>query len=120
MWSMLAGAAESVHDAEYAMGWELYGRRAIRQGDWKLLWEPKPFGSQSWALYNLTKDINEKKDLSKENPEKASELKALWEAYKNENSVLLGNSGNCSVQPLYIDREMPHAKATTNAARVAR
>ena len=33
----LSGDAEAVHDADTGTGWELFGRRAIRQGDWKAL-----------------------------------------------------------------------------------
>ena len=36
----LTGARARVHDKDYVMGWELWGRRAIRQGDWKIVWEP--------------------------------------------------------------------------------
>ena len=33
----LSGGAEAVHDDVTGTGWELFGRRAIRQGDWKAL-----------------------------------------------------------------------------------
>ena len=35
---LLAGTTESVRTEEDWLGWELFGNRAIRQGDWKLLY----------------------------------------------------------------------------------
>ena len=35
---LLAGTAESVRTEKDWLGWELFGNRAIRQGDWKLLY----------------------------------------------------------------------------------
>ena len=36
------GQTDEVHDADTGTGWELFGRRAIRQGDWKALHLPAP------------------------------------------------------------------------------
>ncbi len=38
----LSGQEDAVHDADTGTGWELFGRRAIRQGDWKALHLPRP------------------------------------------------------------------------------
>ena len=46
--------AEAVHDADTGTGWELFGRRAIRQGDWKALHLPEPYGPGTWQLYDLS------------------------------------------------------------------
>ena len=60
----LSGAAETVHDADTGTGWELFGRRAIRQGDWKALYLPAPYGPGSWQLYDLASDPGEIDDLA--------------------------------------------------------
>ncbi|MCB9767713.1 MAG: sulfatase [Candidatus Omnitrophica bacterium] len=44
---------------------------AIRKGDWKLI---EHFEDEKVELFNLAEDLSESKDLSKENPEKTSEL----------------------------------------------
>jgi arylsulfatase A-like enzyme len=44
---------------------------AIRKGDWKLVYLMK---EQRVELYNLAEDLEEHKDLSKENPKKTTEL----------------------------------------------
>ncbi|PSJ44941.1 arylsulfatase [Zobellella endophytica] len=73
-----------------AIGWELFGRRALRSGDWKLVWMTKPYGAGEWQLYNLAKDPAEKQDLSRQEPEKLAELLKEWEAYVKRNNVLSG------------------------------
>ncbi len=35
------------------IGWELFGNRAVRMGDWKLIQLCAPFGSGGWQLYDL-------------------------------------------------------------------
>jgi arylsulfatase A-like enzyme len=51
---------------------------AIRAGDYKLV---KWYETGEYKLYNLSKDLGEKDDLSKKMPEKTSELKELIETY---------------------------------------
>ena len=71
------------------MGWELFGRRALRQGDWKLVWLWEPYGDERWALFDLAADPVEAHDLSVKNPEKLRELRALWDEYVERNRVIL-------------------------------
>jgi arylsulfatase len=89
MLPFLKGEATSVHGGDYVMGWELFGRRALRKGDWKLMWLPEPYGPSEWALYHLAEDPGESNDLSESEPEKLLELLALWEDYVTENGVIL-------------------------------
>jgi arylsulfatase A-like enzyme len=85
----LSGAAEVVHDADISTGWELFGRRAIRQGDWKALHLPAPYGPGAWQLYDLSADPGETDDLAASNPDKLAELLGLWDRYVEENGVIL-------------------------------
>jgi arylsulfatase A-like enzyme len=86
---MLAGEAESPRGPEDWIGWELWGNRAIRKGDWKLLWLHKPMGIADWELYNLREDPGERRDLSNEHPEKKKELLVHWDEYVKRNNVIL-------------------------------
>jgi arylsulfatase len=86
---MLAGQASSPRTEEDWLGWELWNSRAIRQGDWKLLWQPKPMGEETWALYNLARDPGERVDLAAEEPERVQRMVALWEEYAKTNNVIL-------------------------------
>ncbi len=85
----LSGSAETVHDADTGTGWELFGRRAIRQGDWKALYLPEPHGPGAWQLYDLSRDPGETDDRAAARPDKLAELLALWDRYVEENGVLL-------------------------------
>ena len=95
---VLTGEAERVHPPDQAFGFELFGRRAIRQGDWKALYVPRfdrrtarmpSVRLDAWQLYNLAEDPAETRDLAVEQPSKLEEMIALWEAYAEENGVIL-------------------------------
>lgn len=86
----LSGLAEAVHDADTGTGWELFGRRAIRQGDWKALHLPEPYGSGTWQLYDLSSDPGEVHDQAASRPDKLADLLELWDRYVEENGVIIG------------------------------
>jgi arylsulfatase len=71
------------------LAWELFGNRVIRQGNWKLRWEFKPFGKSDWELYNLVSDPAERNDLSAAQPDKLKEMLGLWDQYVKNNNVIL-------------------------------
>jgi len=86
---MLAGRAESPRTAQDYLGWEIFGNRAVRQGDWKIRWQYKPFGKGDWELFNLANDPAERSNLATEYPEKLRHMKALWVDYVKANNVIL-------------------------------
>jgi arylsulfatase len=88
---VLAGKKESPRSGKDSMAWEVFGNRAVRQGDWKLRWQYKPYGTEEWELFNLAEDVAERHDLAAEHPEKVKELLALWDEYAKENNVILPN-----------------------------
>jgi arylsulfatase len=86
---VLAGQAESPRTEQDYLAWELFGNRALRQGDWKLRSEYKPFGKGDWELFNLATDPSEHKDLAAEQPDKLKALIAVWDSYVRANNVVL-------------------------------
>jgi arylsulfatase A-like enzyme len=86
---MLAGRTDSVRTPHDYLGWEFMGNHAIRQGDWKLLWEGKPWGKGDWELFNLANDPGEKNDLASREPERVLRMTALWEDYVRTNNVIM-------------------------------
>jgi arylsulfatase len=88
---VLAGKAETPRTEQDYLAWEIFGNRAVRQGDWKLRWEFKPLGKGEWELFNLVTDPAERKDLAAENPEKVKALVAIWDKYVRENNVIVPN-----------------------------
>jgi arylsulfatase len=86
---VLSGQAESPRTEQDYLAWEIFGNRAVRQGDWKLRWQYKPLGKADWELFNLSADPSERKDLAAERPDKVRELVALWDSYVRANNVVL-------------------------------
>jgi len=86
---VLAGQAESPRTEQDYLAWEIFGNRALRQGDWKIRWEYKPIGKADWELFNLATDPAEREDLAAERPDKLRALTALWDEYVRANNVVL-------------------------------
>jgi len=97
--SLLAGKAGAVRTPEENIGYELFYRRALRQGDWKVVYLPASNGATPgylkagvgdgvWRLYNLASDPGETTDLSASEPERLKALVAAWNAYAAAKHVL--------------------------------
>jgi arylsulfatase len=86
---VLAGNAESPRTERDYLAWELFGNRAVRQGDWKLRWQYKPLGKGEWELFNVAADPAERKDLAAERPDQLKALLALWDEYVKTHNVIL-------------------------------
>jgi arylsulfatase len=84
----LEGRAEAVHPPGTSTGWELFGRRAVRQDAWKAVYVPDEAGVSKWQLYDLSKDRGEIEDLAAQSPEKLEALLALWRTYVEETGVI--------------------------------
>jgi arylsulfatase A-like enzyme len=86
---VLYGEASFAYSATDALGWEQGGPRAVRQGDWKLVWDNTgPAPQRRWRLFDLAKDPSEQNDLSTTEPAKFAELQQLWERYDQEVGVI--------------------------------
>lgn len=84
----LRGEVDTVHGDANTIGWEAYGRRAYRSGDWKIVWLWEPYGPSRWELFNLTEDPGEIHDLSDAEPEKLAELLAGWEDFVESTGIV--------------------------------
>ena len=84
---LLIDASEAPFE-ERPQGFELYGMRMFRKGEWKALKLPKPYGSERWELYNLLEDPAETHDLAESKPAAINALAASWERYAKENGVV--------------------------------
>jgi arylsulfatase len=91
---LLTGKSATVRGARDWIGWELFGNRAVRQGNWKALNLLRAAGGTGeWQLFNLEADPAETHDLARENPKKLKELIALWDDYAKNNGVILTGDG---------------------------
>lgn len=86
--AVLSGHADEPGDTRVLAN-ELFGKRSVRRGDWKIVHMPPPYGSGDWQLFNLKEDLAESRDLSAAQPEIKRELLALWDDYAKTNGVIL-------------------------------
>lgn len=100
MLPMLRGDAESTESPDRIFAWELFGKTALRQGNWKIVQEPhgdfwsprNPLGENyKWLLFNLAEDPTELFDLSAQYPDKLQEMLVLWDHFAAENNVIIPN-----------------------------
>jgi arylsulfatase A-like enzyme len=86
---MLRGETDAVHPADHLFGWELFGHRGVRVGEWKLVWDQAlPPDERHWQLFDLGDDPFEQNDLSATRPEKLAEMIDGRERYEEENGVI--------------------------------
>ncbi|CAF0951575.1 unnamed protein product [Adineta steineri] len=91
-WISHLQSGQPIHDdCQDFTGWELFGERAIRRGNYKAMYIPNgPLPTETkWALYDLTQDKGELIDLAEKKPEVLKELIELWLKYENEVGVIL-------------------------------
>ncbi len=76
--SMLPLLADQDREGHEQLAWFWSGNRAIRQGDWKLVWDK---ALKNWELYDLASDRCEMHDLAGNDPKLVEELTANWFAW---------------------------------------
>lgn len=83
---LLSGQQQNIHQ-RFEEGWELFGRKAYRQGDWKIVYVESPLGAGRWQLFNLANDRAEQRDLAPQHPDKLAELRTAYAVYSHRNGV---------------------------------
>ncbi len=86
-------STHSIHDPSSSMGWELFGRGAVRKGNYKLVHIEPNMGGRAdgkWQLYDLSTDQGEIEDLADSKPEIVQDLLKVWEKYRAETGVVWG------------------------------
>jgi len=83
----LAQNTERVHPPSEAVGWELFGARALRAGDWKAV----HLFDGDWQLFDLARDPGETRDLSAAEPKRLGRLVSDWDRYAKDVGVILPN-----------------------------
>lgn len=67
--------------------WEHNGNKAIRKGDWKLLYNNDK-GAKCWELYNVAKDRTEIHDLALQYPDKVEQLAKEYQEWVKRTKVI--------------------------------
>jgi arylsulfatase len=86
---VLADPAAQVRGPKDWIGWELFGNRAVRVDNWKLVSLCAPYGTGEWQLFDLASDPGETRDLAAERPDIRDALARHWEEYAAANNVIL-------------------------------
>lgn len=68
---------------------ELFGKRVVWSGDWKLVHMPQPYGIDDWQLFNLADDVGEAHDVSADHKVVVERLNSYWDEYARENNVII-------------------------------
>lgn len=101
---VLEGTSDKIGTDEF--GWEHFGHRAYRSGDWKLIFTPTPMGGNGqYQLFNLADDPGETKDVINEHPDVAKDLEAKWDAFAKANNIAVVDFAKVNeVAPKAADR----------------
>jgi arylsulfatase/uncharacterized sulfatase len=84
----LAGSDEKNYlDSDY-VGLEVTGNSALFKGDFKIVRNRPPNGSNQWELFNLSEDPGETINLATSMPNKLLELIEEYDAYAEKNGVV--------------------------------
>lgn len=84
-WSNFLTKGGSVYPASTTVGTELFGSRALRQGDWKIT----DISDAKWHLFNIARDPGETHDLSAEEPARKEAMIKAWDDYARDVGVVL-------------------------------
>lgn len=96
-WASLVSRERRPTLASRTLYWELFDRRAVRDGRWKALYHPTPFpllkslddrAQVRWELYDVEADPGETRDLARKHPSRLKRLVAKWEAYADRVGVV--------------------------------
>jgi arylsulfatase A-like enzyme len=81
---ILRGGRREGAEGHEVIGWEHFGARAIRQGDWKLVGKK----DAPWELYDLSADRCELNDRAAVDPGRVKAMAARWEQWAEATNVL--------------------------------
>ena len=84
----LAGFDEKNYIDTESVGLEVTGNSALFKGDFKIVRNRPPNGSNQWELYNLSEDPGETINLAKRMPNKLQELTRDYETYAEKNGAI--------------------------------
>lgn len=77
-----------VHDERnHIHGWELFGNRAIRKGNYKAVFLGTQ-GKENWELFDVEKDPAEQHDLAEEQPQLLEQMLVHWGKYVAETGLV--------------------------------
>lgn len=89
MLPFLVGEKSEVHDEDYVTTLFHGGRAFLRQGNWKIRVLDGPFDESKFALFNISSDPGETKNLADSHPQKYKALVELWRVERKKLGIIL-------------------------------
>ena len=86
---LLEGKVAQVYSDDEPVSQEMFNNTAVWMGDWKAVRNHQPVGDGQWRLFNITPDVGENMDLSKENPEILNKLISVYEKFAKDVGVVV-------------------------------
>jgi len=71
-----------------SIGFDHQGARALRKGDWKIVWSKRMPHEIEWELYDLSSDRCEMNDLAKKYPKRVEQMAQEWETWARRVNVI--------------------------------
>ena len=88
MMPVIGGSAQEIYGPEELVGGEMAGGKWMRQGSFKAVSIPEPYGDGNWRLFNVDEDPGETKNLAAEKPKLLEVLKSAWVEYADDVGVI--------------------------------
>ncbi|MBL4630904.1 MAG: hypothetical protein JKY14_07015, partial [Paraglaciecola sp.] len=85
---LLEQKKQQVYGDEQYIGYEVGGNKALFNGDFKIVFNTKPFGDEQWSLFNISQDPGETQDLKNVNPVQFQKMLNMYQQYALTNNVL--------------------------------
>lgn len=83
----LEGRTAVVHSAQETDCLELFGRVAVRRGQWKLTYSNPPWGTGRWEIFDIENDPTELADLSSQHPKVLRTMLREWRTCQSKNHI---------------------------------
>lgn len=97
---LFEGQVSKVYNDNEVVAQELFNNAAVFIGNWKAVKNAPPLGTDNWQLFNLSNDIGENHDLSKEQPDALKKLVSAYEEYAKDVGIVVPQFGNVSSHTL--------------------
>lgn len=85
---LLQGATVNPRPDSSIVAGQFFGAQYARNGSYKAVWMPKPYGFSRWELFDVATDPGETNDLSDALPQKRAQLIAAYKRYARQNNVI--------------------------------
>ena len=82
------GSSKEIYGPKDLVGGEMAGGKWMRQGNFKAVLIPAPYGDGEWRLFDVKEDPGETTNLATEMPELLASLMQAWDGYASEVGVV--------------------------------